>query len=100
MKCEDCPYHKVEIYEDRDEYCDIFGEFPEDEKSRKDGEGCIFNMRTLDKYKRQNDESFQFFLRMSQLHPLSYQGQRLFCLIDQLGSLIDRLHIQFGPCHV
>lgn len=35
MKCENCPYHKYEVYEDADEYCDIFGDFPEDEKSRK-----------------------------------------------------------------
>lgn len=63
MKCDGCPYHKYEIYEDADEYCVIFGEFPEDEKSRKDGEGCIFNMRTLDKYKRMNDEAFDKYLQ-------------------------------------
>lgn len=63
MKCDRCPYHRYEVYEDADDYCDIFGDFPEDEKSRKDGEGCIFNMRTLDKYKRMNDEAFEKYLQ-------------------------------------
>lgn len=63
MKCDGCPYHKYEIYEDANEYCTVFGEFPEDEKSRKDGEGCIYNMRTLAKYKRKNDEAFEKYLQ-------------------------------------
>ena len=64
MKCEHCPYHRYEVgFEDADETCDIFGDFPEDEKSRKDGEGCIFNMRTLNKYKRMNDEAFEKYLQ-------------------------------------
>ena len=67
MKCEHCPYHKYEVYEDADEYCDIFGDFPEDEKSRKDGEGCIFNMRTLKKYKRLNDQAFEKYLQTCEM---------------------------------
>lgn len=59
MKCDGCPFHKYEVgLEDADEWCDIFGNFPEDEKSRKDGEGCIFNMQTLKKKKAEKDEEF------------------------------------------
>jgi len=64
MKCSGCPYHHYEVgMEDADEYCAVFGDFPEDEKSRKDEEGCIYNLRTLHKYKRQNDASFEQYLK-------------------------------------
>ena len=59
MLCRNCPYYRYEVgFEDADEYCDIFGNFPEDKKSRKDGEGCVFNMQTLKKKKAEKDEEF------------------------------------------
>lgn len=60
MKCSKCPYHRYEVgFEDADETCDVFYDFPDDEKSRKDGEGCIFNLRTLAKYKRLKDQEIE-----------------------------------------
>lgn len=57
MLCRNCPYHRYEVgFEDADETCDVFYEFPDDERSRKDGEGCIFNLRTLKKKKAEMDE--------------------------------------------
>lgn len=58
MLCDNCPYHRYEVYDDADDYCEIFGDFPDDERSRKNDDGCKYNMRTLKKWKRMQDEAF------------------------------------------
>lgn len=43
MQCSKCPYHRYEVgLEDADEYCEVFNDFPDDDRLRKDEEGCIF----------------------------------------------------------
>lgn len=60
MQCSKCPYHRYEVgLEDADEYCEVFNDFPDDDRLRKDEEGCIFNLRTLAKYKRLKDQELE-----------------------------------------
>ena len=59
MRCENCPYHIYDVGpEDADEYCEVFGDkwLTDERHTRKDEEGCRYNRRTLDKFKRIADE--------------------------------------------
>lgn len=68
MECSKCPYHWYEAgFEDADEGCMVFGGyFPPDGKSRKDEDGCIFNLRTLAKYKRLQDLELEVAIQMAE----------------------------------
>ena len=60
MKCDNCSYKTYEYYGDETvPSCKIFGEEIPEGLDRIDGEGCICNRQTLEKYKRLNDEAFR-----------------------------------------
>lgn len=51
MKCNDCP---IKHHDPNDGIeCEIFPLGPLDDEERKDGEGCIYNMRTINKRRKE-----------------------------------------------
>lgn len=57
-KCDCCKYLCYPEYESSYTACSIFGEEIPEQYERKDGEGCICNSRTLEKFKRLNEEAW------------------------------------------